>query len=158
MARSCVFFLITMAFGCAAYPCTLAHGHFHQVTAIRGQVVGHERQLFNPRWFRQPFSVDNASLTLYQYRSDENRSPTTKIADLKRITAITADSRGKFDFGAIPKGHYFLAVFVNSTDTMGGSFDVEITDAVAPAQSIVLDVSGISPDCTGGNEFIERKR
>ena len=152
MARAMALFLIATVFGCAAYPCSLAPGYFHQVTAIRGRVVGHERQVFSPRWFRQLFSVGGASLTLYEYRS-----PITRPEDLKRVATIAANSKGEFDFGAVPKGHYSLDINVNGTDSMGGWFDVEVTDAVAPTQSILLDVTGLSPDCTGGHEFMERK-
>ncbi len=68
------------------------------------------------------------------------------------------DSHGAFDFGAIPNGHYSLAIEVKNSDRMGAWFDVEVTDVVKPTREIVVDVSPIHPDCTGGHEFIENKK
>ncbi len=67
------------------------------------------------------------------------------------------DSQGSFDFGTVPGGHYSLDVTVKGSDVMGGWFDVEVTDRVKPTESILIDVSPIEPDCTGGHELIEKK-
>jgi hypothetical protein len=84
------------------------------------------------------------------------RSP-ARVEELKQIAVVKTNSNGKFDFGAVPLGHYSLRVGVDGSDVMGGWFDVEITDKVKPTENILLDVSPIHPDCTGGPEFIERK-
>ena len=134
--------------------CSLAvmHGYFHQVTAIRGQVVGRSLGPLQFRWLRQFFSVDRADLALYEYRWP------AKYQDLKLIARIKTDSGGNFDFGPIAQGHYVLEISVRDTALMGGEFDVEVTDAVKPTGRITIDVSPIHPDCSGGHEFIENKK
>jgi len=132
--------------------CSWVVGHFHQVTAIRGRVVGRNLGPLQFRWLRQSFSVSEATLTLYEYR------PLAKVEDRKKIAVIKTDSHGNFDFGAVPKGHYSLDIGVKDSDRMGGWFDVEVTDTVKPTNNIVIDVSPIAPDCTGGHEFIENKK
>ena len=95
--------------------------------------------------------MTDATLTLYEYRFP------AKEKDLKKVAVVTTDRDGAFDFGWIPEGHYSLVIGVKDSDRMGGWFDVEITDAVRPTKSVTIDVSPINPDCTGGNEFTERK-
>ncbi|HTS34074.1 MAG TPA: hypothetical protein VMH04_00300 [Candidatus Solibacter sp.] len=141
--------VVLVMLGCLCEACSLAEGHFHQVTAIRGRVVGSSWARF--RWLRQSFSVNDATLALYEYRAQ------ARLEDRKRIAIIQADSKGYFDFGSIPKGHYSLHVGVKDSDRMGAWFDVEITDAVRTTKDITIDASPIHPDCTGCNEFIERK-
>jgi hypothetical protein len=130
--------------------CSLAPGYFHQVTLIRGRIVGKSLGPFGFRWLRQAFSVSDATLTLYEYRS-------ARIEELRTVASVKTDGHGNFDFGLIPKGHYFLNIIVKDSDRLGGLFDVEVTDAVKATKSITIDVSPIHPDCTGGREFIETK-
>ena len=136
-----------------ASACSLAplHGYFHQVTAIRGQVVGKSLGPFQFRWLRQSFGVGGARLALCEYRWPAG------IEDLKLITAIQADAHGNFDFGSVPKGHYVLDVSVESSDLFQGLFEVEVTDTVRATRRITVDVSPLHPDCNGGLEFIETK-
>jgi hypothetical protein len=96
--------------------------------------------------------VSSATLTLYEYGA------LVKVEDRKKVAMINTDSHGNFDFGAIPSGHYSLAIDVKDSDRMGGWFDVEVTDKVKPTKEILVDVSPIHPDCTGGHEFIENKK
>jgi hypothetical protein len=147
--RAC---LLLIAFGilCGACgACTWAVGYFHQVTVIRGRVVGSSWAPF--RWLRQSFSVSDATITLYEYRFP------VRLEQWKKVAVVTVDRQGNFDFGSVPKGHYFLDIQVNGSDRMGGLFDVEVTDTVKATKSVTIDVSPISPDCTGGHEFIEKK-
>ncbi len=130
--------------------CSLAPGYFHQVTVIRGRVVGKSLGPFGFRWLRQSFSVGEATLTLYEYRS-------AGFDELKKVAAVTTDNHGDFDFGSIPKGHYFLNIVVKDSDRLGGLFEVEVTDAVKVTKTVTIDVSPIHPDCKGGHEFIETK-
>ena len=132
----------------SCYACTWATGYFHQVTAVRGQVVGSSWASF--RWLRQSFSVGDAKLTLYEYRFPAK-------GELRKVAVTSADRHGRFDFGPVPMGHYFLDIQVRGSDRMGGLFDVEVTEAVRTTKSITIDVSPIMPDCTGGHEFIETK-
>jgi hypothetical protein len=146
-----LFAVLTSSLGGA---CSLAAvvGYFHQVTAIRGRIVGKNLGPLQFRWLRQSFSVSGANLALYEYRWP------AKIWDSKPIATVKTDSRGNFDFGSIVKGHYILVIGVKDSDVLGGSFDVEVTDAVKATDSITIDVSPLRPDCTGGHEFIENKK
>jgi hypothetical protein len=138
-------FLKGNAFGCEFVD------SFHQVTALRGRVVGKSLRLFDFRWLRQAFSVSDATLTLYEYRSP------AKISELKKIAAVQTDSHGEFDFGKVPVGHYYLNIDSKGSDILKDWFEVEITENVKPTDSILIDISPIRPDCSGGHEFIERK-
>ena len=97
-------------------------------------------------WFRQRASVVGANLRLYDYRSDvkadDNRSP---------VKVAKANKHGMFDFGVLPKGHYTLRI----TAPWGGetSFDVEIAALPKPVDIVMIDISNLYPDCTGGREF-----
>ena len=135
--------------GALCHACSLAVGFFHQVTLIRGRVVGSNWMPF--RGARQSVSVIDATLTLYEYRS------LAGLEELKKIAVVRTDGKGSFDFGPVPKGHYSLAIQVNGSDRMGGWFDVEVTDSVRATKSLTIDVSPIHPDYTGGHEFIETK-
>jgi hypothetical protein len=139
---------ITFLFSAEAFSCTLAPGYFHQVTAIRGRVVGKNLGPFDFRWLRRRFSVGNATLSLYEYRWP------AKLEDRKRIAIVKSDSDGNFDFGNVAPAHYSLVVEVPNSDSLGAWSDVEITDKVRPTKTVLLDVSPIHP---GGNEFIETK-
>jgi hypothetical protein len=143
---------------CAFFPvqaqaCSMAPrpGYFHQVTSIRGRVVGRSLGPLQFRWLRQSFTVSDATLTLYEYPWSAGTQ------DLKRITQVKTSSRGAFDFGFVPEGHYSLGVSVSGSDSLGGWFPVEITNKVGRTEEILLDVSPIHPDCTGGHEFVEKK-
>jgi hypothetical protein len=128
----------------------LVSGYFHQVTVLRGRVVGKNLGPFDFRWLRQSFTVRNATLTLYEYRYP------AKIQDLKQIAKTKVDSKGNFDFGKVSPGHYSLIVEIPNSDMLGGWFDLEVTHKAIPTESVLLDVSPVHPDCTGGNEFIEK--
>ncbi len=140
-----------------AMACTLVPGNFHQVTVLRGRVVGKSLGSLGFRWLRQSFSVSDATLTLYEYRFADNNADLTRTNPAKEIAVVTVSSDGKFDFGSVPKGHYSIGVSVKNSNRMGGLFYVEVTDKVKATDKITLDVSPINPDCTGGNEFIEKK-
>jgi hypothetical protein len=141
--------VVTLMLGGLCHACSLAHGSFHQVTSIRGTVVGSRWLPF--RWLRQSFNVTDATLTLYEYRFP------ARMGDLRKLAIVKTNRDGSFDFGRIPNGHYTLVVGVKDSDRMGAWFDVEVTNAVRSTKKIALDVSPIQPDCTGGNEFIESK-
>ena len=139
----------TLGFGCSQLALV---GYFHQVTAIRGRVVGRNLGPVQFRWLRQCFGVSGAKLTLYEYRS------LAGIKDLKLIATVKTDPRGDFDFGSIARGHYVLSIETGDSRLMGGSYDVEVIDTVRPTERITIDVSPIRPDCSGGHEFMETKK
>jgi hypothetical protein len=141
---------VTFALLCSlCHGCSWAVGYFHQVTAIRGRVVGSSWARL--RWLRQSFSVDNATLTLYEYRFP------APIERLRKVAVTRTDSHGDFDFGSVPNGHYLLSIEVKDSNRMGDLFDVEVTDATKGTKSITIDVSPVTPDCRGGHEFLETK-
>jgi hypothetical protein len=113
-------------------------------------VVGKNLGLLQSRCLRQSFSVADADLTLYEYRSP------VKPSDLNEVAAVRTDSHGKFDFGRVAIGHYFLHI-ASKKSALDDWFEVEITDTVKPTGSVLIDVSPIHPDCKGGHEFIEKK-
>jgi hypothetical protein len=125
--------------------CSFAPGYFYQVTAIRGRIVSYTWRL---RRLWGSVGVADATLTLYEYRFPAN------IEDLKRISTVTTDSDGNFDFGPIPKGHYHLRI---DADQMDNWFDVEVIDTVSKTDRIIVDVSPVAPDCTGGHKFTEKR-
>jgi len=143
-----IFVIVQLAGACTMAP---QPGYFHQVTSIRGRVVGRSLGPLQFRWLRRSFSVSDATLTLYEYPWSAT------VQDLKRIAEVKTNSKGTFDFGAVPDGHYSLGVSVQGSDSLGGWFPVEVTNKVGRTEEILLDVSPIHPDCTGGQEFNERK-
>jgi hypothetical protein len=150
MARICRTLLVLAVAVELCGACSLAPGYFHQVTLIRGRVVGRDLGPLGFRWLRQSFIVRDATLSLYEYRS-------AGLQDLRQIASVKTDDHGNFDFGPIPKGHYFLNIVVKGSDRLGGLFDVEVTDSVRATKGITIDISPIHPDCTGGHEFLETK-
>ena len=123
--------------------CSFAVGYFHQVTALRGQVVGTSVRL--PRWLRQFFARKHTKLELYEYRWP--RVP----SDLELVKTVETNSDGRFDFGPLKAGHYTLVI-------EGDQFDVEVRDLPRLTESVTIDVSPIFPDCTGGHEFILKEK
>jgi hypothetical protein len=136
-----------------ANPCTWAKGYFHQVTRLRGRVVGAKLgPLQYVGWLRQSFVRKHVRLTLYSYRW-----PIKARGDMPLVKAVAADGHGNFDFGALNEGHYTLIV-----DDAGWHssdwFDVEIKNLPQQTDSVTIDVSPDFPDCTGGHEFIANKK
>lgn len=145
MRRVGLLIVCLLAIRVEGHSCSWVVGYFHQVTAIRGQIVSYTWRI---KWLWGSVGVSDAKLTLYEYRYP------AKIEDLKKISAITADSDGKFDFGPIPKGHYSLKI---DSDQNNDWFDVEVIDTARKTDHVTIDISPVSPDCTGGHKFIEKK-
>jgi hypothetical protein len=108
-------------------------------------VVGRSLGPFQLKWLRRLFSVSGAELTLYNY--DQPFDWTNKLPAVARTRATPA---GQFEFGDIKQGHYRLEISDGNLDDL---FDVEITNRVSKTKSILIDVSPIFPDCTGGHQF-----
>jgi uncharacterized protein (DUF2141 family) len=126
----------------ATNACSLATGFFHQVTELKGRVVGTTFHDF-PRWLRQSIGRKHANLVLYEYRW-----PRASWDDGSLVKTVKTDDHGDFDFGYIRTGHYTLRIDGDSL------FDVEVKDLPRVTASVTIDVSPVSPDCTGGHEFI----
>jgi hypothetical protein len=133
------------------FSCEWVRGYFHQVTAIRGHVVGKSLGPVQWRWLRQSFNVRGAELTLYTY-SDAYSPPDKQPESIARTRA---DENGWFDFGETPKGHYTLVVRAGD---LSDWFDVEVTPAAQNTDYVKIDVSPNRPDCSGGHEFIVRTK
>ncbi len=126
--------------------CSFAIGYFHQVTALKGRVVGTTYHGL-PRWLRQSFARKHAKLTLYEYRW-----PRASWDDASLIKRVETDDHGNFDFGPLRTGHYALRIDDNDM------FDIELKDLPRVTESVTIDVSPVYPDCTGGHEFVVRTR
>jgi len=134
----------------AAGACSFAPGYFHQVTALKGRIVGKNLGPLQFKWFRQLFSVKDATLHVYQYHQPMS------VGELKEpIATARTDSHGRFDFGILPAGHYLLEIAINGSGV--DWFDVEITTKIKATESVLIDISPVAPDCSGGHEFIEKK-
>ena len=142
--------LLLTIFTAVCYGCQFVDS-FHQVTALRGRVVGKNLWLFQFRWLRQSFSVSSGTLTLYEYRSP------AKVSELKKVAVVRSDSHGNFDFGKLPIGHYYLNIESRRSDALNDWFEVEVNETVKPTDNVLIDISPIRPDCSGGHEFIENK-
>lgn len=135
-----------------AVSCEFTIGHFHQVTRLRGTVVGMGNcwPLLGyhsyPRWIRQLVRRGNVNLRLYDYRWPGS------IRERQPVATMRTDQHGAFDFGILREGHYTLVIDWPVED--GDQFDVEITKLAAQTSSVEIDVSPVNPDCTGGHEFI----
>jgi hypothetical protein len=128
-----------------SYPCSWAVGYFHQVTNLRGTVVGMNRGW--PRWLRRHVKRENVKLRLYEYRW-----PLHNRSEMPVVKAETTDGDGRFDFGEVKEGHYTLIVDWPSEDA--NWFDVEIKKLSKVTSSVKIDASPVYPDCSGGHEFI----
>ena len=139
-----------------AHSCSLlASGYFYQVTHLRGKVVGfgsywpglgHHSY---PRWVRHSFTKAGVTLRLFQY-AESRRDWNDPVA------TVRTDKRGRFDFGQIPRGHHTLAV--DWPSDLATTFDVEITYLSTETPSVLIDASGVDPDCSGGQEFIVNRK
>ena len=128
--------------------CSWVQGYFHQVTILKGRVVG--RKLFGPlqyiRWLRQR-PVSAAQLKVYKYVY-----PLRDKHELVEVATASSDSSGHFDFGSsVPEGHYYLEI---SSADLRDWFDVEIAKKVKSTKGVLIDISPNYPDCKGGHEFV----
>jgi hypothetical protein len=118
---------------------------------MKGRVVGSQNFILeNIPWLRQSLGRNHAQLTLYEY------SQTKSVDTLPPFKTITADSHGNFDFGPIPPAHYTLTIH-EPTWNKSDSFQVEIKSLPIPTTSVLIDISPIHPDCTGGHQIIVTK-
>jgi hypothetical protein len=131
-----------------ARACEWAQGFFHEVTALRGEVVGAKVGLLQyVRWLRPSFARKQASLTLYEYRW-----PINARNDLPLVKRAKADANGHFDLGFLQPGHYTLSIDAKGWGTTDW-YDVEVKDMPKQTESVTIDVSPHFPDCQGGHEF-----
>jgi hypothetical protein len=132
-----------ICFTLQADACQWAVGFFHQVTCLKGKVVGKSLGPMQFRWLRRSFSVSGAKLELYEYQDpwQEGRKP---------LAHAFANSSGEFEFIALKEGHYNLQI---KGGGMEDWFDIEITNKVPTTKQVIIDISPNFPDCTGGHEI-----
>ncbi|MGC2697969.1 MAG: hypothetical protein WA738_19455 [Candidatus Angelobacter sp.] len=134
---------IVFCFAITGDACSLIHGYFHQVTHLKGRVVGKSFGPIQFRWLRRMYNVSGAELEVYEYASPRHK-------DAKPLARAVANSAGEFEFGTLKEGHYSLFI---KGGGMQDSFDIEITNKVPRTKEVTLDISPIFSDCTGGHEF-----
>jgi hypothetical protein len=71
------------------------------------------------------------------------------------VETVRTDGNGKFDFGALKPGHYYLEID-DEKDGLFDEFEVEVMSSHRPKESETIDISPVYPDCSGGHEFILR--
>jgi hypothetical protein len=134
--------LLCLAVHAAA--CSQAVGYFHQVTRLKGKVVGKSLGPVQFRWLRRMYDVSGAELELYDYQGWSWKK------DSKPLARTVSNSSGEFEFAALKEGHYTLGIKGNALEAW---FDIEITNKVPVTNQITIDISPIAPDCTGGHEI-----
>jgi hypothetical protein len=151
--RVLVIALVLLGLAPQANPCSWAIGYFHQVTQLRGGVVGAKLGILqNIGWLRQLFARKHAKLSLYSYSG-----PNERWSERPLVKTTETNNDGNFDFGALDNRHYNLVI----EDTDWGSsdsFDVEVKHMEQRTESVVIDVSPFTPDCKGGHEFIVKTK
>jgi hypothetical protein len=130
--------------------CSYAMDFFYQVRNLRGTVVGSNFPVLHSfRWFRQSAVRPQAKLTLYDYCWP------CDIWSLPPVKAVLTDADGKFDFGTLKPGHYYLRID-DEKGSLSSEFQVEVKGPPNSNETEVIDISPSQPDCTGGDEFIVR--
>ena len=128
--------------------CSWAIDYFYRVTVLKGSVVGSNFPVLHAfRWYRQSVVRPKAKLSLYDFCWPCN--PLTRAP----VKTVLSDAHGKFDFGLLEAGHYFLKID-DEKGALSAGFQIEVKDEPNPKQSEIIDISPNYPDCTGGHEFI----
>lgn len=128
--------------------CTWAHDYFYQVTDLKGTVVGSNFPVLHSfRGYRQSVMRPKARLSLYDFCW-----PCDALSG-SSVKTVVADSDGKFDFGLLKPGHYFLKID-DDKGALSALFQIEIMSAPNLKTSVIIDISPNYPDCPGGHEFI----
>jgi hypothetical protein len=130
--------------------CSWAIGYFHQVTGLRGTVVGSKFPVLHLfRWYRQSVVRPQAKLILYDYCW-----PCDILARVPVRTVLTG-ADGQFDFGVLKPSHYYLRI-VDEKGSLEDGFEIEVKEPGNSKESETIDISPVHPDCTGGHEFMVR--
>jgi hypothetical protein len=140
VTRIAIALLVLTLAGPPGHGCSFGRGYFHQVTALKGTVVGSSNE-FAPRWLRRMTKVSDANLTLFEYQS---------VFPSPIVAKTTTNSSGNFEFTFLKPGHYTLKIQTREHEDY---FDVEVTDKVTKTSRVLIDISPVEPDCTGGHEF-----
>ena len=68
------------------------------------------------------------------------------------VKTVETDERGSFNFGPLKLGQYMLRIDENDL------FYVEVKDLPRKTESVLIDVSPVETDCSGGHEFNVKMR
>jgi hypothetical protein len=148
-ATAVIAFILTLGVS-RILACSWAIGYFHQVTSLRGAVVGSKFPVLHSfRWFRQSVERPQAKLILYDYCWP------CDVWSLAPVRTVLTDNHGKFDFGILKPSHYYLRID-DEKSSLSDWFEVEVKGPPNPKESETIDISPVSPDCTGGHEFTVR--
>ena len=147
IAAAAIASLLSVA-GSEILGCEWAIDYFYQVTNLRGTVVGSDFPVSHSfRWYRQFVVRPQAKLMLYEFCwpcDALSRAP---------VKTVVADSNGRFDFGLLKPGHYYLKIH-DQKGSLSAVFQIELKGGQNPKESEIIDISPVHPDCTGGHEFI----
>jgi len=148
-ATAVIAFVLTLGVS-RVLACSWGIGYFHQVTNLRGTVVGSRFPVLHSfRWFRQSAVRPQAKLMLYDYCWP------CDIRSLAPVKTVLTGTEGKFDFGILKPSHYYLGID-DEKGALWDWFEVEVKGPPNPKESETIDISPVYPDCTGGHEFIVR--
>jgi len=131
-----------------SFACSFPIGYFYQVSNLRGTIVGvanHDPR-HESRLMRQRVTQEGLLVTLREYRW-----PVQDTSKLRVIAQTKTGKNGEFDLSNAPDGHFFLDI-----DTPWGddSYSIQVAHHPQGNRSLLIDVSPVHPDCTGGHEFI----
>lgn len=128
--------------------CSGAVGYFIQVTNLRGRVVGSSFPVLHSpvAW---PAVTINRQLGL----RTRDGLPEPAERHLTPVKTVTTGKDGRFDFGRVESGHYYLEID-DKAGALYDQFEVELKGASQPKASVTIDISPIRPDCTGGHELL----
>ena len=130
--------------------CSWAIGYFREVTSLKGTVVGSNFPVLHSfRWYRRSVVRPQAKLILFDFCWPCN------IRSLAPVKTAVANADGKFDFGTLKPSHYWLRID-DDKGSLSDWFEVEVKGPPNPKEFVVIDISPVQPDCSGGHEFIVR--
>jgi hypothetical protein len=146
-AIAAVAFVLT-AGGLKILACSWAIGYFYQVTNLRGTVVGSNFPVLHYfRWYRHSVVRPNTKLALYEFCWP------CEVLSQAPVNTVITDADGKFDFGTLKPGHYYLKIH-DGKGPLSAVFQIEVMGTQNSKESEIIDISPVAPDCTGGYEFI----
>jgi len=144
-----VAFILTLGVS-RAIACHWTPGYFYQATNLKGKVVGSRFPVLHSfRWYRQSVVRPQAKLMLFDYCWP------CDVWSLAPVKTVLTGPDGRFDFGILKPGHYYLRVH-DEKGPLLDLFQVEVKGPPSPKEWEIIDISPVYPDCTGGHEFIVR--
>ena len=135
--------IVLLIIASRADACSLAL-KVYQVTSLKGVVVGKSLGPLQFHWLQRRFSVSGAQLEVF-----EDSGPT--LSHQKPLAQTVSDKAGEFAFGPLKDGRYAFHVKGSGMDDW---FVVEIANKPPATKRIMVDISPIHPDCSGGHAIL----